>query len=142
MVSEKRRSKDKLKWALMDNFREFEVTDPFGRTWAAQFKYLQTAISIRHSDSVDVRYVLTSGDEGMQRTMVMQHADLRDYCARTGRKMSDAWCSRLAALKLRQSVQNAEDLDSAYLPVTPAEIDSFDHAIQAWEKEWLKEHAA
>ena len=48
----------------MENFRDFQMgPDPFGRTWHALFKYLQTGISIRHSDSVDVCFVLESGEE-------------------------------------------------------------------------------
>ena len=39
----------------MLNFRQFEAgPDPFGRKFQVMFKWLQTAISIRCSDSVDV----------------------------------------------------------------------------------------
>lgn len=131
----------------MENFREFQATDPFGRTWAAQFKYLQTGISIRHSDSVDVCYILQStGPEGeaerIQKVVVLMHPDLRDFQGRTGRKISDPWCSRLAVLKLKHCIESAEDLDKDYIIVTPAEIAEYDGEIANWEKEWLKEHAA
>ena len=130
----------------MENFREFQVTDPFGRTWTAQFKYLQTGISIRHSDSIDVRYVLDSVSDGqterIQKTMVLHHADVRSYAAKSGRKISDAWCSRIALLRLKTAIENAEDLENDYLPVTPSEIAQYDAAIKTWEKDWLKEHAA
>ena len=90
---------------MMENFRDFSAgTDPFGRKWHAQFKYLQTGISIRHSDSVDVRYVLDNGEEQIQKTVVIQNADIRAYAARTGRPVSDAWCSRIAACKLRYAI--------------------------------------
>lgn len=126
----------------MENFREFQVTDPFGKTWTAQFKYLQTGISIRHSDSVDVCYLLQSDGETVRKTVVLQHPELRDFAARTGRKISDPWCSRLAVLKLQQVISNGEDPESQYVPVTVAEIAEYDAVIQQWEKEWLKEHAA
>src|ERR1700748_459500 len=100
------------KISLMENFRDFEVgPDPFGQTWHAQFKYLQTAISIRHSDSVDVRYILESGSERIQKTVVIQNADIRAYAKRTGRPVSDAWCSRIAMCKLKQVIETAEDID-------------------------------
>ena len=128
---------------LMENFRDFQVgPDPFGRTWHGLFKYLQTGISIRHSDSIDVRFLLSSGEERMQKTVVIQHADMRSYAERTGRKVSDTWCSRLAVLKLRHAIETAEDMEKDYLSVTPAEIALHDAAIQKWEAEWVKTHAA
>ena len=47
----------------MLNYREFDAgPDPFGRKFHVFFKWLQTAISIRHADTVDVKFVLE--DEG------------------------------------------------------------------------------
>jgi hypothetical protein len=127
----------------MQNFRDFEVCpDPFGQNWHAQFKYLQTAISIRHSDSVDVRYILESGSERMQKTVVIQNADIRAYAKRTGRAVSDPWCSRIAMCKLKQVIETAEDIDKDYIQVTAAEIEEYDSQIKKWEEDWLKTHAA
>jgi hypothetical protein len=127
----------------MENFREFDAgPDPFGRVWHAQFKFLQTAISIRHSDSVDVRYVLDNGEERVEKTVVIPHADMRAYSARSGRPISDAWCSRLAMLKIRKMVETAEDLEKDYLMVTARDLEEFDGAIRKWEEEWVKKHAA
>lgn len=127
----------------MKNFRDFEAgRDPFGRIWHAQFKYLQTGISIRHSDSVDVRYILDNGEEQMQKTVVIQNADIRAYSKRTGRPISDPWCARIAMCKLRHMIETAEDLEKDYLPVTPQELEQFDAEIKQWEERWVKEHAA
>ncbi len=127
----------------MENFRDFEIgPDPFGRTWHVLFKYLQTGISIRHSDSVDVCFLVESGDEQLKRIVVLHHPELREYCKRTGREMSDTWCSRLAVCKLKYAIESAEDIDREYIIVTPAEIESFDKQVKAWEDEWLKSHAA
>lgn len=127
----------------MENFRDFEAgPDPFGRTWHVLFKYLQTGISIRHSDSIDVRFVLDNGDEQMQKTIVIQHADIRAFAQRTGRTISDTWCSRLAVCHLRHAIETAEDLEKDYLAMTPKEIEAYDSAIQKWEAEWVKKHAA
>ena len=128
---------------LMENFRDFDAgTDPFGRAWHAQFKYLQTGISIRHSDSVDVCYILDNGEEQMRKTIVIQNADIRAYSARTGRPVSDPWCARIALCKLRHAIETAEDLEKDYLPVTAREIEEYDSKIKQWEDEWGKEHAA
>src|SRR6185295_15560509 len=57
---------------VMENFRQFEAgSDPFGGVWAVQFKWLQTAISLRHSDTVDVRFVLRSGEKRLEKTIAM-----------------------------------------------------------------------
>lgn len=123
----------------MENFRDFAVgTDPFGRTWQAQFKYLQTGISIRHSDSVDVCFILDNGDERIQKTIVISNADIREYAGRKDRKVSDPWCSRIAAAKLRNTILTAEDLEKDYLLVTPQEIEEYDSEIRKWEDGWTK----
>ena len=127
----------------MENFRDFEAgPDPFGRSWHARFKYLQNGISIRHSDSIDVCFVLTCDAETMVKVVVIQHLDIRNYSARTGRVVSDTWCSRIALLHIRHVIETAEDLEKEYLSVTPAEIEAYDSAIQKWEAEWVKSHAA
>ena len=128
---------------LMENFRDFDAgADPFGRTWHAQFKYLQTGISIRHSDSVDVRFVLNNGDEQTQKTVVIQNAEIRAYGKRTGRTVSDPWCSRIAMCKLRHAISTAEDLEKDYLPVTANEIAEYDAIVKKWEDQWTANHAA
>jgi hypothetical protein len=127
----------------MENFRDFETeADPFGRIWHVRFKYLQTGISIRHSDSVDVRFILESGEERIQKTVVIPLAEIRAYGERAGRQVSDAWCSRLAAGRVRDVIATAEDFEKDYLVVTPAEIERYDKMIRKWEEEWVKKHAA
>ena len=127
----------------MQNFREFEAgPDPFGRTWHIEFKWLLTAISLRHSDSVDVCFVLDNGEEKMKRVVVIPHAELRAYSEKTGRKVSDTMCSRIAALKVKEVITNAEELENEYLPLTPKEIAEYDSAVKKWEEEWVKSHAA
>lgn len=127
----------------MENFRDFQLgPDPFGRTWQALFKYLQTGISIRHSDSVDVCFVIASGDERAQKTVVLSLPGIREFSKRTGREVTDTWCSRMAACKLRQVIERGEDMDKEYLVVTPLEIEEYDAAIRKWEAEWIRTHAA
>jgi hypothetical protein len=130
----------------MENFRDFQVgPDPFGRTWRALFKYLQTGISIRHADTVDVCFVLDSPESGepeLQKIVVLSHPELREFSKRTGREISDTWCSRVAYCKLRQVIENGEDMDKDYLTVTPHELEEYDAAIRRWEADWVRNHAA
>jgi hypothetical protein len=102
----------------MLNFRQFEVgPDPFGRKWQVMFKWLQTAISLRHSDTVDVQFVLKSEDTRIQKQIAMPHAELMELSRRTGHPLDDAWCSRLAAMHLRRMIESGEDLEKDLVTV-------------------------
>ncbi len=127
----------------MDNFREFQAgPDPFGSTFKVWFKYLQTAISIRHSDSVDVCFVLETAGEKSEKTVVIPNADLRAYSKRTGRPVNDAWCSRIAMCKILRMIETAEDFEKDFLPVPARELEEFDGVIKHWEENWGKKDAA
>ena len=107
----------------MQNFRQFEAgPDPFGRKWQVMFKWLQTAISLRHSDTVDVQFILESDGERVQKQIAMPHADLLELSRLTKHEMSDAWCSRLAALHLKHMVESGEDLDKDLVTVRSNEL--------------------
>jgi hypothetical protein len=119
---------------MMDNFREFEAgPDPFGRTYQVMFKWLQTAISIRHADTVDVQFLVNDGDNVLKRTVAMQDLDLKTHCKKTGRLLDDAWCARLAALHLKNMIETAEDFDKALVTLSPAQIAEYDEVIRGWE---------
>ena len=103
----------------MESFREFDAgPDPFGRTWHVQFKWLQTAISLRHSDSVDVKFVLRSDDTKTEKTIALMHPDLLELSEKTGHPLTDPWCSRLAAMHLKMVVETGEDLEKSL--ITPS----------------------
>ena len=111
----------------MESFRQFEAgPDPFGRSWNVQFKWLQTAISLRGSDTVDVKFVLRSDGERVEKTIAMPHAGLVALSSKTGRPMTDAWCSRLAALHLKRMVETGEDLEKDLATVSPVELAQYD----------------
>ena len=112
----------------MLNFREFEAgPDPFGRKFRVLFKWLQTAISLRHADTVDVKFILE--DEQTRRvdkTIALPHAELvrisRGAPSGPGRPMDDPWCARLAALHLLHLVDTGEDMEKDVVAVTPAAL--------------------
>lgn len=106
----------------MQSFREFEAgPDPFGRVWQVRFQWQQNAISIRHSDSVDVKFALTAGEEREEKVVALMHADLVEESRRAGRPLSDPWVSRLAAAHLKRAVETGEDMEKDLLTV-PAEM--------------------
>jgi hypothetical protein len=104
----------------MQNFRQFEAgPDPFGRKFQVLFKWLQTAISIRHADTVDVKFVLVDENGGRtEKTIALPHAGLLEVSRETGRNMDDPWCARLAELHLLQLVASGEDMEKDIVTMT------------------------
>jgi hypothetical protein len=111
----------------MRNFREFEAgPDPFGRTWRVQFKWLQNGITLRHADTVDVKFVVRYDDTREEKVIALRHPDLLALSGQTGRPLNDAWCSRLAALHLKHMIETGEDIEKSLVTVTPEEMAAYD----------------
>jgi hypothetical protein len=121
---------------MMLNFREFEAgPDPFGRKFQVFFEWLQTAISIRHSDTVDVKFLLVDDNgERTEKTIALPHADLLRVSRETGRNMDDPWCSRIAALHLRYLVETGEDMEKDTITVLPADLKRYATEMARVEK--------
>jgi hypothetical protein len=119
----------------MQNFRQFEAgPDPFGRKFQVWFKWLQTAISIRGSDTVDVKFVLENEQAGSaQKTIALPHLALLALSRETGRPMDDAWCSRLAALHLVRLVETGEDMEKDIVAVAPATLKQYSQELARQE---------
>jgi hypothetical protein len=104
----------------MLNFREFEAgPDPFGRKWQVLFKWLQGAISIRHADTIDVKFILTCDGERQEKTIAIPHGDLCQVSSDLGRPFDDPWCSRIAAMHLQHLIETGEDMEKALVTITP-----------------------
>jgi hypothetical protein len=115
----------------MLNFREFEAgPDPFGRKFQILFKWLQTAISLRHADTVDVKFLLVDDSGGRtEKTIALPHADLLRVSQELKRPMDDAWCSRIAAAHLLHLVKTGEDMEKDLVTVTTADLKSYAETI-------------
>jgi hypothetical protein len=123
----------------VQNFRDFEAgPDPFGVKWHVYFKWLQTAISTRHSDSIDVRFILSDGTTEMEKTVAMQHRDLLELSKTSGATITDSWCSRLAMLHLRYLVESGEDMEKKLVTVSPKELSGYEARIRNWETEQVR----
>ncbi|HEV2444796.1 MAG TPA: hypothetical protein VGS58_02690 [Candidatus Sulfopaludibacter sp.] len=124
----------------MLNFREFEAgPDPFGRKYNVLFKWLQTAISIRHSDTVDVKFILVDEDGAKtEKTIALPHADLLRVSGELGRKMDDPWCSRLAASHLLYLIETGEDMEKSLVTVPLADLKRHAEELQRSEKAELQ----
>lgn len=110
----------------MQNFRDFACgPDPFGRMWQVQLKWLQTAISIRHSDTVDVKFVLRSEGESSEKAIALPHAALRETAERLRATMSDAWCARIAVAHLKFLIESGEDMDKDLVTLDAAQVSGY-----------------
>jgi hypothetical protein len=121
---------------MVDNIRRFEAgPDPFGRTWQVEFRWLQTGISIRHADTVDVKFVLWTADgdeaenqasggavqgtdgapdnaqEKAEKVIALPHPLLLELSRETGHPLTDPWCMRLAARHLREMIETGDDVE-------------------------------
>jgi hypothetical protein len=109
---------------MQENIRRFSAgPDPFGRTWEAEFRWLQTAISIRHSDTVDVKYLLwTEGEPKHEKVLALPHHALLDLARETSRALTDPWCMKLAASHLRQMIESGEDLEKTLITLSANDL--------------------
>ena len=117
---------------MQEHFRYFQVgPDPFGRNCTVQFRWLQTGISIRHADTVDVKFFLKYDDGTEEEKVVaLPHAILLDVCKERGRQLTDPWCMKLAALHIRHMIETAEDIEKTVVTLTAAEIANYDRELQ------------
>ena len=108
----------------MLNYRQFEAgPDPFGRKFQVYFKWLQTAISLRHSDTVDTKFLLEEeGGPRTEKTIAIPHADLVRLSTETGRAIDDSWCARLATLHLLHLISTGEDMEKDLVTVSSADL--------------------
>ena len=117
---------------MKDESRLFEAgPDLFGRTWKVQFRWLQTGISIRHADTVDVKFFLTpTNGVTEEKVVALPHPALLQLTGERGRKLSDAYCMRIAAAHLKHMVETTEDMDKTLVTLSPEELSTYDRQIE------------
>ncbi|MBV8816904.1 MAG: hypothetical protein JO022_01035 [Acidobacteriaceae bacterium] len=118
---------------MIENYRRFETgPDPFGRTWKVEFRWLQTGISIRHADTVDVKFeVETEGEPREERVIAMQHLDLLQLSSKTGHPLTDPWCMKLAALHLKHMIETGEDIEKTLVTASYPEMEKYAAALDS-----------
>ena len=117
---------------MLDNFRNFTVgPDPFGRTWQAYFRWLQNGISIRHADTVDVKFgISTEGVLSEERVIALPHPDLLALSEKLGHPLTDTWCMKLAAMHLKHMLRTGEDMEKTLVTMQPEEIAEYARELE------------
>jgi hypothetical protein len=117
---------------MSEQARLFEAgPDPFGRMWKVQFRWLQTGISIRHADTVDVKFFVTpDGGETEEKVIALPHPVLLQM-TQNGRKLTDPYCMRLAAEHLKHMIETSEDMEKTLVTVSREELVAYDQKLNA-----------
>ena len=123
---------------MIENFREFQVgPDPFGRTWKVHFSWLQTGISIRHADTVDVKFgISTERQPFEERVIALPHPTLLVVSKNVDHPLTDSWCLKIAALHLKHMLETGEDLEKTLVTLQPEEIDKYARVLQGTLAAW------
>jgi hypothetical protein len=117
---------------MVQTAREFQTgPDPFGRTWHVHFKWLQTGISIRHADTVDVKFAAApEGEPFEERVIALPHPILLVVSDRVGHPLTDAWCLKIAGLHLKHMIESGEDFEKTLVTPMQEEIETYARQLQ------------
>lgn len=109
---------------MLSNLREFEAgPDPFGRTWQVKFVWLQTGISIRHADTVDIKFVVSDGAYSDEKVIALPHPLMVSLTEQAGVSLSDPLCMKVAADHLKRMIESGEDIEKPLVTLTAADIE-------------------
>lgn len=115
---------------MRENYRRFEVDDPFGRVWDVEFRWLQNAISIRHADAVDCKYYISAGEEKREFVVALPHAALVALAAERRRALTDAWCMKLAGMHVEHLISTWEDMENTIVAPSSADLSRYASAME------------
>ena len=117
---------------MIENFRHFEAgPDPFGRVWQVEFRWQQTAVSIRHSDSVDVKFQISQGEEVQEKVVALMLPDLMVLSKAAKRPITDPWCMKLAGLYLKYMIDSDKDMDKTLVTAPLADLERIEAELEA-----------
>ena len=94
---------------MPSSVRKFTCLDPF--LWH------QVGISIRHADTIDCKFHLSSTTEETEKVVALPHLALKEFAQAEDRKITDAWVIRLAAAHIRYMIESGEDMDKTLVTV-------------------------
>jgi hypothetical protein len=115
----------------MFDFRQFEATDAFGHVCSVRFVWQQNAISIRHADTIDVKFTVNDGETKQEQVIALPHPLLKALCAKLSRALNDAWVNKLAALHLKKVIETGEDVEKELITMSAADLDRANQELEA-----------
>ena len=85
---------------------EFDVTSRLtDRAYHCRFSHLWNGVATRHSDTVDTKFLV----DGMGTIVGLAHPGIVQFTSRSGRELSDREASYVAALYLREQLEQEDE---------------------------------
>ncbi len=101
------------------NYREFKAQSSLtGQDYQCRFVYLQTAISLRHSDTVDVKFRVN----GTGVVVALPHTAWGEYQKNAKRDLTDERAARVAAGILKEALERGEAIELLDLNPAPEDV--------------------
>jgi hypothetical protein len=96
-------------------YEDFTVISPLdGAAYHCRFRNIMTGIAPRHSDSVDVCFLIN----GKAVFVALAHPAFAAFKQRTGRTLTDSDSIQMAGLFLKGLFERGERPDETYIPVS------------------------
>ena len=118
-------------------FRHFTAPDIFGAPIEVEFRWLQNGISIRHADTVDVKFEIVMEGRREERVLALPHPQLLRVAAESGHPITDPWCSRMAALHLKYMIESGDDFEKALVTLTGDQMNEYARQLK---REFARAH--
>jgi hypothetical protein len=101
-------------------YEDFHATDPLtGQEYHCQFQCLMTGIATRHSDTVDVKFLVN----GAAMWLGLPHPAWIEFRTRTGYTITDRMAVDLAGLYLKQAIESGSGVDRQHWnDITSADV--------------------
>lgn len=84
-----------------------------GTAYHCHFLFLQTAISLRHSDTVDARFLVN----GKRITVALPHPACVEYARQRGQALTDGLAATIAAHCLKENLEKGGAAEDLTVPV-------------------------
>ena len=98
------------------NFEEFSAFSPLeGKNYQCRFYKLATGIAPRHSDTVDIQFLVN----GKVVAVALAHPGLVEFRRQTGRSLTDSDVIRIAALALKELLEKSEWTEESLVTLSP-----------------------
>ncbi len=111
--------------------RAFTCTDPFETQWDVKFLWHQVGIAIRHADTIDCKFYLTSPEGEARKVVAIPHPILKEFARMENRPITDAWVIRLASAHIRYMIETGDDMDKTLVTVGMDDLRRGQSAVSA-----------
>ena len=112
-------------------YGDFHATDRWtGKSIHCVYQALIVAISTRHADAVDIKFLL----DGRPVWVSLPHLAWVEFNKRTGRTLTDPMAAEIAGYFLKRAIENGEDSGREIYSLTLAETLEHIDALTAEER--------